>query len=146
MSGPTDVVDTSIVVGAKNPSEPEHADCSRLLELAHLHRFRPLLSAVSVSEVCVGYYAEEDTSGRQVFLDYVRSASVFELVPVDLHVADEATRIRAASGLRLPDAIIVATGVLGKGECVVTHDLAFGKSRSLLPTCSAKELVTRLTV
>jgi len=78
-------------------------------------------------------------------LDYVRSANVFELVPVGLQVADEAARIRARSGLRLPDAIIVATGVLGKAEFVVTHDLAFGKSRSLLPTRSAKELVTRLT-
>ncbi|HTT36024.1 MAG TPA: PIN domain-containing protein [Thermoplasmata archaeon] len=145
MSGPIVVVDTSIVVGAKNPNEPEHADCTRVLELAHTNRFRPLLSAVSVSEVCVGYHAEQDQNGRQVFLDYVRSANVFELVPVDLHVAEEAARIRAVSGLRLPDAIIVATGVLGKAEFVVTHDLAFVKSSNLLPVTSAKELVTRLT-
>ncbi|HTT26273.1 MAG TPA: PIN domain-containing protein [Thermoplasmata archaeon] len=145
MNGPIVVVDTSIVVGAKNPSEREHADCTRVLELAHTHRFRPLLSAVSVSEVCVEYRAEEDENGRRIFLDYVRSANVFELVPVDLQVADEAARIRAGSGLRLPDAIIVATGVLGKAEFMVTHDLAFGKSNKLLPASSAKELVTRLT-
>jgi predicted nucleic acid-binding protein len=145
MSGPIVVVDTTILVGAKNPSEPEYADCSRLLELAHAHRFRPLLSANTVSEVSVGYSGAEDTNGRQAFLDYVRSARVFELVPVDLQVAHEAARIRADSGLRLPDAVIVATGILGKSECVVTHDLAFGKSRRMLPTSSAKELVARLT-
>jgi predicted nucleic acid-binding protein len=145
MSGPIVVVDTSIVVGAKNPSELEHADCTRLLELAHERRFRPLLSAVSVSEVCVGYYADDDTVGRQVFLDYVRTAGVFELLPVDLAIADEAARIRARSGLRLPDAIIIATGVLGKAESVVTHDLAFDKSRDLLPSMSAQALVKQLT-
>lgn len=144
MSGPTVVVDTCILVGAKNPREAEHADCARLLELAHQHRFRPVLSAITVAEVCTGYRLEGDERGKQVFLDYVRSADVFELRPVDLEVADAASRVRAERGLRLPDAIVVATGVLASAEFVATHDSALEKSARTLATISARALVGKL--
>lgn len=144
MSGPIVVFDTCILVGAKNPDEAEHDSCSQLLELAHAGRVRPLLSAISVAEVCTGYRMEDDDRGRHVFLDYVRSADVFDLHPVDLRVADEAARVRSEYGLRLPDAIIVATGVLESADFVATHDEVFDRARDSIPPISARELVRRL--
>lgn len=146
MSGPTVVLDTCIFVGAKNPDEAEHESCSQLLELAHAGRFRPLVSAISVAEVCTGYRIEKDDRGRQVFLDYVRSAGVFELRPVEIAVADAASRVRSDTGLRLPDAIVVATGVLEPADFVATHDGAFDKATESLHPITARELVGRLGV
>ena len=41
---------------------------------------------------------------------------------MDLLVAAEAARIRAASALSLPDAVVIATGVLTSCQMLVTND------------------------
>ena len=144
MSGIAAVVDTCIFVAAKSPGEPEHDACERVLEMAHRHRFRALVSTIAVSEMLAGYYAEGDEAGAGAFLDYLRSTPAFETVPVDLSVAELGARVRAAKTLLLPDALIVATGMVGGAQFVVTHDHEFRKASGLLPTVSAEELVDRL--
>ncbi len=143
MSGPTVVLDTGIFVGAKNPHEAEDADCARLLDLPHDRRFRPVLSAITVAEVCTGDRLEHDERGRQVFLDYVRTADVFVLQRVDLGVADAAARVREEFGLHLPDALVVGTGIVSDAEFVLTYDSALEKSSGTLPNLSARALLAR---
>jgi predicted nucleic acid-binding protein len=41
---------------------------------------------------------------------------------MDLHVAQRAATLRATSGLRLPDAIVIASGLLAGCEAIVTND------------------------
>jgi hypothetical protein len=41
---------------------------------------------------------------------------------VDFLVAAEAARIRAGTTLQMPDAIVIATGVMNSASCVVTND------------------------
>ena len=43
-------------------------------------------------------------------------------LPVDLHVAVEAATLRAATGLRLPDALVVASSLLAGCEAIVSND------------------------
>ena len=43
-------------------------------------------------------------------------------LPMDLHVAQQAATLRATAGLRLPDAIVVASGLLAACETIVTND------------------------
>jgi predicted nucleic acid-binding protein len=43
-------------------------------------------------------------------------------LPMDLHVAQQAATLRVAVGLRLPDAIVVASGLLAGCEAIVTND------------------------
>ncbi len=69
MSGPLAVIDSSVFIGAKSPSELEHADCGRILDLAHHRRIQRLVSTVTVAEVCAGYSTEGDSEGREAFLD-----------------------------------------------------------------------------
>ena len=44
------------------------------------------------------------------------------VLPVDLTVAVQAATIRATTGLGLPDAIVVASGLLAGCEAIVTND------------------------
>lgn len=44
------------------------------------------------------------------------------LLPVDLTVATQAATLRATTGIRLPDAIVVASGLLAGCEAIVTND------------------------
>ena len=44
------------------------------------------------------------------------------ILPVDLAVSLEAATLRSATGSRLPDALIVATGLLAGCETIITND------------------------
>jgi predicted nucleic acid-binding protein len=141
MSGPTAVVDTSIIVGSLSPSEPTHADCNRVLRLAHEGRFRAILSAVTVAEVCVGYFQQEDESGRVEFLDHVRGGGSYEVLALDLEQAVTTARVRAQTGLRLPDAAIVATAIHSGSSLVITHDDRFDKARRIMESVTARAFI-----
>jgi predicted nucleic acid-binding protein len=144
MSGPIVVVDTSIIVGSLNPQEPSHESCSLALRLAHRGKFHPILSTITVAEVCVGYFQADDELGRHEFLDHVRGGGVYEVSPFDLDLAETAARVRAKTGLRLPDAVIVACGIQTGATFVVTYDEKFEKARSLIEPITAAALIKRL--
>jgi prevent-host-death family protein len=59
-----------------------------------------------------------------------RSAG-WQVMPLDVEVAVEAARIRAAYRLRLPDAIEVATAIRAGAAALVTHDRALRRVRGL---------------
>ncbi|HVC79048.1 MAG TPA: hypothetical protein VNL35_00910 [Chloroflexota bacterium] len=50
------------------------------------------------------------------------------LLPVDLQVAMQAATVRAVTGLEVPDALIVASGLLANCEAIIFNDEAWGKS------------------
>jgi len=88
------VFDTNIVIDALN-GLPEADD-----EYARYERV--LISRITWMEVLLG--AEEDDAQLRDFLE-----THFEIIPLDLSVADTAVRLRRAHRVRLPDAIVWAT-------------------------------------
>ena len=88
------VFDTNIIIDALNGAV--EAD----LEYARYERV--LISRVTWMEVLVG--VEGDDTDLRDFLE-----THFEIMPLDLRVAEHAVQLRRAYRLRLPDAIIWAT-------------------------------------
>ncbi len=88
------VFDTNIVIDALNGVAEADVEYGRYE--------RVLISRVTWMEVLIG--AKEDDSDLRDFL-----AVYFEIVPLDLIVAESAVQIRRAQRIRLPDAIIWAT-------------------------------------
>jgi predicted nucleic acid-binding protein len=56
------------------------------------------------------------------------------LLPVDLHVAQEAASLRATHNFKTPDALVIATGIVGQVGHLVTNDAEWKKK--LAPTGS----------
>ena len=46
-------------------------------------------------------------------------------LPIDLHVAQEAAALRATHNLKTPDALVIATGIVGQVGHLVTNDKAW---------------------
>lgn len=88
------VFDTNIVIDALNGVEAADAEYSRYE--------RVLISRITWMEVLIG--AEENDAQVRDFLE-----SHFEVVSLDLAVAEKAVALRRAHRMRLPDAIIWAT-------------------------------------
>ena len=99
-----------------------------LFEAQARGHLRIALSTITLAEVLVGPLRHgQDTLARR----YERALSGFEVVPVSAEVAATAARLRAASGLRLPDALQAATAIECGAVALVTHDRDFSRLQGL---------------
>ena len=140
----TVALDTNILLNAKNADEPYSVHSLQVLDAIEDGSIHAVISVISIAELCTGYYSQGDKRGKDELLAHLISAKGFVIAGLDVETADAAARIRADTGLRLPDAIIIAT-VLAKGaQYLVTHDKELRKASLYLETMSSKELLSRL--
>jgi predicted nucleic acid-binding protein len=104
------VFDTNIVIDALNGVVEADAEYSRYE--------RVLISRVTWMEVLIG--AQEDDSELRNFLE-----THFEIIPVDVAVAETAVQLRRAHRIRLPDAIIWATARVNEAVLVTRNTKDF---------------------
>ena len=100
------VFDTNIVIDALNGVEQADAEYGRYE--------RVLISRITWMEVLVG--AEGDDSELRDFME-----TRFEIIPLDLAVAETAVQLRREHRIRLPDAIIWGTAK-ANGAVLVTRN------------------------
>ena len=111
---------------------PRFADrFEAVFEAAAAGAVRVVISTVTLAEVLGGpLRAGNELLAGQYREALTRSAG-WTVMPLDVEVAVEAARIRAAYRLRLPDAIQVATAIRSGATALVTHDKAFTRVRGL---------------
>ena len=107
------VFDTNIVIDALNGIEKA--------DLEYKRYERILISRITWMEVLVG--ALDDEAQLRAFLD-----AHFDIIPLDLAVAEEAIRLRRLHRLRLPDAIIWATAQVNDAILVTRNTKDFNPS------------------
>lgn len=104
------VFDTNIVIDALNGIEAADIEYGRY--------DRVLISRITWMEVLIG--AQGDAADLRDFLQ-----SYFEVMPLDLAVAESAVQIRRARRIRLPDAIIWATAQVHDALLVMRNSKDF---------------------
>jgi predicted nucleic acid-binding protein len=100
-----------------------------LLEAIEAGRIRAVTSELTIAEVLVKPLELGREDLVQVYRDLIEHSGHITLVPVDRAVLVEAARLRAGLGLRLPDAIHVASAVRTGCTAFVSND-----RRLALPT------------
>jgi len=140
----TVVLDTNIFLNVKNREEPYFEPSRRVLDAVDEGELQAVVSVVSIAELCSGYYMAGDEGGKQTLIMHLASSKGYRIVDLDLRLADRAGRIRAETGLRLPDAIILASGLARAASCIVTHDEEFKKAEGHLEVVTSQELIERL--
>ena len=102
---------------------PRYAPLTRIvLEAVEAGRPAAVITTITLAEVLT---APAQAGNRQAMCDYELYLTQFpnlRTIPLDAAVAREAALLRAASGLRLPDAIQIATARLYGADMVVTND------------------------
>ena len=99
-----------------------------LFELYEHEQVRVAISVISVSEVLAGPIKHGlDVVAKR----YEKSLGGFEVIPVSIEIAISAARLRAAAGLRLPDALVAATALEIGATALVTHDRDFSGLKGL---------------
>lgn len=81
-----------------------------------------VVSTVTVTELLVHPLRAGRAETYRELIDLLRYFPNLHLRGVDFDVAETAARLRAEHGLRTPDALIVATGLVGAVPHLVTND------------------------
>lgn len=79
-------------------------------------------SVISLSEVLVQPIVSGRTDLQKAYRELLLSSSNFHTLPINATVAENAARLRAAYGLRLPDAIQVAFAIDTGCQAIVCND------------------------
>ena len=93
------------------------------------------MSAISVTEALVRPFRAGSSSAVGTVEAFLSSFPNLTIAPVSFDIAREAARIRAATALRTPDALILATAVVRSADVVVANDRAWERAveRARLP-------------
>ena len=104
-------LDSSTLLAILNPGDAHHA-----VVVMHLtgRADRFSISTITLVETLVYAYQQGSRQGARykVLID----SAVKEILPVDQNVALEASKVRARTNLRTPDAIISATATLARSQ------------------------------
>jgi predicted nucleic acid-binding protein len=111
------LLDTSIVIGALNRDDALHEAASQAVR-AERERHALAISALTYAEILVGPLR---AGGRAVGV-VERFAAQLRIIDLSSAVARLAAELRATRGLKLPDAVIVATGIRVEAAVIVTAD------------------------
>ena len=90
-----------------------------------------VISTVTLAEVLAGPLRAANELLTAQYREALTRSPGWQVVPLDVDLAVEAARVRAAYRLRLPDAIQVATAIRTGAAALVTHDRALRRVRGL---------------
>lgn len=80
-------------------------------------------SVITITEVLTGYRRVKNQTAEWTFIRMLEDFSSFlNVTPVDFLIADRAASLRAAYGLRTPDAIQLASAFITGSRAYITND------------------------
>jgi len=138
------IIDTNVFLNVINREEPNFGPSKELLDLVDAGEVKAVVSVITIAELSTGFYLMGDERGRREFLLHIMSSEDYKVAPVDVGVADKAGRIRAETGLRLPDSIIVSSGLKERVDLIVTHDEGFKAAEEYITSATPEEIVQDL--
>ena len=116
------LIDSSVVLAYLAGAERTSPLATELLDgFIGSGRNAAALSAVTIGEILVRPF-RAGAAAVSTVEGFVRFFGEIRIVDVDVAVGREAARIRAMTGLRMPDALIIASAVVAKADVLVTND------------------------
>jgi predicted nucleic acid-binding protein len=122
------LLDTSTVLAYLHGAEHASPAATTIIDTFIRERRNPAsLSTMTVAETLTRPFARNVEAVAMVEA-FLRHFPNLELVSVDYDVAREAARLRAATGLPTPDALIIATAQVIEAEVIVTNDTDWARA------------------
>ena len=137
------LIDTSVALAYLTGTERSSSAAERLFDaFVATGRNAAALSMVTVSEILVRPF-RAGPSAVATAEGFLRHFAEIRLIEATYEVAREAARIRAATGLRMPDALVIASAVVSAADIVVTNDRAWAAAAA---TATPRLSVCRLDI
>ena len=120
-------LDTNILIYFLEDIEPQASKVEKILRRFMKGEDQAVISTITIAEILTGVYKSEETTKPAQIKKLIKDLSInsFKIVPVTFEIADLAASLRSKRGGRLPDALIVATALNEKADCLYSEDNDF---------------------
>lgn len=126
LEGHTVYLDTNIVIYALEGFAPYRPILLELLENLDQGVIRGVTSELTLAEVLVKPFRDGNQDRIDAYESFLFGRENLRVVPVTRDVLVKAATLRASSGIRLPDAIHLATAMIHGCDAFLTNDLGLG--------------------
>jgi predicted nucleic acid-binding protein len=121
-SGDRLLIDTSVLIAYFDGSDDSSSIAAVIIDdLVKSGRNPAVISPITAMEILVRPLRSTPSSVPHVH-GFLTKWPNLTLLPVDIHVAQEAAALRASHGFKAPDALVIATGIVGQVAHLITND------------------------
>ncbi len=132
-------LDTNIFLKVKNKEEPFYQYSEAILNAIDEGELKAVISIISITELCVGYYRKNELIDKDEFIAGIYLNKNYNMIEMNLKVADKAGEIKNKGNLKLPDSIITASILLEGASCLITNDGGFENAKDFISVFTSKE-------
>lgn len=116
------LIDTSLLIAYFDGTDDTSPIASLLIDdLVKSGRNPALVSPITAMEILVRPLRTAPAGAAHLH-GFLTKWPNLSMLPVDIHVAQEAAALRAAHGFKAPDALVIATGIVGQVAHLITND------------------------
>jgi predicted nucleic acid-binding protein len=124
-------IDANVLVYVLEDAEPRAAVGRAFLDAFEAGTSRGVMSVVGLAEITAGPARKSDPAALERFVDEARSIKGLDFQPVTAEIAVDAGILRGVRGLRLADAIHLASARAARATAFVTNDRRLRGSKLL---------------
>lgn len=104
---------------------------TRILTLIEKKSITLVTSTVTLLEILVHPYRRKNMEAVNRYYGYLTRQTMLELLPLTSEIADRAAELRARYGYKTPDAIQIASALIGGATLILTQDKSFRKQKEI---------------
>lgn len=132
-------LDTNIFISIHN-NEPDSSSCVTILETVEKNGWKCWISVITISEMLVGYYNQRSFSEAEQFVLLMQKN--YNVQSINLQVAQLGAKLRSEFRLKLPDALILASGMVNNVEVIISNDIQMHQDFPI-PIVSARKFLEK---
>ncbi len=144
MSGIKVCLDTNVFLNVLNREIIYYSHSREVLQAVERGSLEAFVPTLVIAEMLTGFYIEERNTDAQQFLSALISDKHMKIVPLSVDIAASSARVRAETGLKLPDAMVLATAIKMQADFVVSNDDRFPSIYEGVRTVKPAEMMVLL--
>ena len=140
MNGTRVCIDTNVFLNVLNKEKVYHSYSREVLLAISRGDLEAIIPTLVISEVLTGFYIEKRKTDAEEFLAAIVTHEHMKVIPLSMDIAVSSAKVRAKTGLKLPDAMILATAIENRTNYIVSNDGNLPRSYEGVKTVKSIEM------
>lgn len=125
LKGPLALDSNCLIYLLEQPGTTRHQQVASAIREAG--EYGIVVSTLAITELLTGALRHGGADTAAILSTVIQEFPNADIVPLDLEIATRTARARIETGLRLPDAVIVATALVARADVLLTNDRQVSK-------------------